>query len=141
MLFDLLEEEGLCVGGSTGINVAGAIRLARELGPGHTIVTLLCDHGARYQSKLFDAGFLAARGLPLPPWMRAASRRSRDDLPPALRPRDLQLQLPARGRAHARGAADRLRCSSSSSATCALLRELELRLALQRSRRTCTPTT
>jgi len=68
LLFDLLEEEGLCVGGSTAINVAGAVRLAGKLGPGHTIVTLLCDHGARYRSKLFDPGFLASRGLPLPPW-------------------------------------------------------------------------
>ena len=70
ILFDLLDEEGLCLGGSSGINVAGAIRLARELGPGHTIVTLLCDHGSRYQSKLFDPAFLASRGLPLPPWVR-----------------------------------------------------------------------
>jgi cysteine synthase A len=68
LIFDLLQEEGLCVGGSTAINLAGAIRLARQLGPGHTIVTLLCDHGARYRSKLFDPGFLASRGLPLPPW-------------------------------------------------------------------------
>jgi cysteine synthase A len=74
ILFDLLDEEGLCVGGSSGINVAGAIRLARELGPGHTIVTLLCDHGSRYQSKLFDPAFLAARGLPLPPWIGRAPR-------------------------------------------------------------------
>jgi len=73
LLFDLLAQEGLCVGGSTAINVAGAVRLARHLGPGHTIVTLLCDHGARYRSKLFDPGFLASRGLPLPPWARRAS--------------------------------------------------------------------
>jgi len=70
LLFDLLEDEGLCVGGSTAINLAGALRLAQRLGPGHTIVTLLCDHGARYRSKLFDADFLAARGLPLPPGAR-----------------------------------------------------------------------
>jgi cysteine synthase A len=68
LLFELLEEEGLCVGGSTAINVAGAIRLARDLGPGHTIATLLCDHGSRYATKLFDPAFLAAHGLPLPPW-------------------------------------------------------------------------
>ena len=76
LLFELLEEEGLCVGGSTAINLAGAIRLAKRLGPGHTIVTLLCDHGARYRSKLFDAGFLAARGLPLPPWTQRGEPRS-----------------------------------------------------------------
>ena len=77
IVFDLLAEEGLCVGGSTGINVAGAIRLARELGPRHTIVTLLCDHGSRYQSKLFDPAFLASRGLPLPPWAEGAKGGSR----------------------------------------------------------------
>jgi cysteine synthase A len=66
--FELLAQEGLCVGGSSAINVAGAIRLARDLGPGHTIVTILADHGSRYRSKLYDAGFLAAHGLPLPPW-------------------------------------------------------------------------
>ncbi len=74
VLFDLLVEEGLCFGGSSGINVAGAIRLAREFGPRHTIVTLLCDHGSRYQSKLFDRALLAARGLPLPPWTERAAR-------------------------------------------------------------------
>jgi cysteine synthase A len=73
VVFDLLEEEGLCVGGSSAINVAGAIRLACELGPGHTIVTILADHGSRYRSKLFDPAFLASRGLPLPPWARRAS--------------------------------------------------------------------
>jgi cysteine synthase A len=67
--FQLLEEEGLCMGGSTGVNVAGAIRLAKELGPGHTIVTLLCDYGTRYQSKLFDPAFLEAKNLPLPRWL------------------------------------------------------------------------
>jgi cysteine synthase A len=67
--FDLLEHEGLCMGGSTGINVAGAIKLAKALGPGHTIVTILCDHGSRYQSKLFNPAFLAEKGLPTPPWM------------------------------------------------------------------------
>jgi cysteine synthase A len=69
LLFELLEHEGLCVGGSSAINVAGAVRLARDLGPGHTIVTILADHGSRYASKLFDPGFLRSRGLPLPPWV------------------------------------------------------------------------
>jgi cysteine synthase A len=69
MLFDLVQHEGLCLGGSAGVNVAGAIRLARELGPGHTIVTVLCDHGSRYQSKLFNPAFLKEKGLPVPPWM------------------------------------------------------------------------
>jgi cysteine synthase A len=69
VVFDLLQHEGLCVGGSSGINVAGAIRLAREIGPGKTIVTLLCDSGTRYQSKMFNPEFLRAKGLPTPPWM------------------------------------------------------------------------
>ncbi len=68
-IFSLLEREGLCIGGSSGINVAGAIRLAQELGPGNTIVTMLCDHGQRYQSKLFDPAFLREKGLPTPPWL------------------------------------------------------------------------
>jgi cysteine synthase A len=68
-VFDLTQHEGLCMGGSTGINVAGAIRLAKDLGPGKTIVTILCDHGSRYQSKLFNPAFLAERGLPVPAWM------------------------------------------------------------------------
>jgi cysteine synthase A len=67
--FDLLQHEGLCVGGSSGINVAGAIRLARDLGPGKTIVTLLCDSGTRYQSKMFNPEFLRSKGLPTPPWL------------------------------------------------------------------------
>lgn len=67
--FDLLKEEGLCLGGSSGINVAGAIRLAQELGPGKTIVTILCDSGVRYQSKLFNPEFLREKGLPVPEWM------------------------------------------------------------------------
>jgi cysteine synthase A len=67
--FQLLQEEGLCVGGSSGVNVAGAIRLARELGPGHTIVTLLCDYGTRYQSKLYDPAFLSSKDLPTPSWL------------------------------------------------------------------------
>lgn len=69
VIFDLVQHEGLCMGGSTGINVAGAIKLAQELGPGHTIVTILCDHGSRYQSKLFNPAFLKEKGLPTPPWM------------------------------------------------------------------------
>jgi cysteine synthase A len=69
-IFDLIEHEGLCLGGSSGINVAGAIRLAKDLGPGHTIVTILCDGGARYQSKLFNPEFLRSKKLPVPEWMR-----------------------------------------------------------------------
>jgi cysteine synthase A len=76
-IFDLLEHEGLCLGGSSGINIAGAVRLARDLGPGKTIVTVLCDYGNRYQSKLFNPAFLAARGLPTPGWM---ARRSSVDI-------------------------------------------------------------
>jgi cysteine synthase A len=74
VIFDLIEHEGLCLGGSTGINVAGAIRLARDLGPGHTIVTILADSGARYQSKLFNADFLRQKGLPVPPWLTQRSQ-------------------------------------------------------------------
>lgn len=73
ILFDLLEHEGLCMGGSTGINVAGAIRLAKELGPGHTIVTVLADYGSRYQSKLFNAEFLRSKNLPVPQWLERRS--------------------------------------------------------------------
>lgn len=69
IVFDLLKEEGLCVGGSSGINVAGAIRLARDLGPGHTVVTILADSGTRYQSKLFNPVFLRSKGLPCPEWL------------------------------------------------------------------------
>ena len=69
IVFDLVQEEGMCVGGSTGINIAGAIRLARELGPGHTIVTVLCDYGTRYQSKMFNPEFLRGKNLPVPDWM------------------------------------------------------------------------
>jgi cysteine synthase A len=68
-IYELAEHEGLVMGGSTGINIAGAIRLARELGPGHTIVTILADQGSRYQSKIFNRAFLEARGLPPPPWL------------------------------------------------------------------------
>ncbi|MEO1986210.1 MAG: cysteine synthase A [Martelella sp.] len=69
LIFDLVTDEGLCLGGSSGINIAGAMRLARELGPGHTIVTILCDYGNRYQSKLFNPEFLKDKGLPLPQWL------------------------------------------------------------------------
>ncbi len=67
--FALVAEEGLCLGGSSGINVAGAIRLARDMGPGHTIVTVLCDYGTRYQSRMFNPAFLREKGLPVPPWL------------------------------------------------------------------------
>jgi cysteine synthase A len=73
LIFDLLEHEGLCLGGSSGINVAGAIRLARELGPGHTVVTVLADYGTRYQTKLFNPEFLRQKGLPVPPWLERRS--------------------------------------------------------------------
>jgi cysteine synthase A len=69
VIFDLATHEGLVMGGSTGINVAGAIRLAQDLGPGHTIVTILCDQGARYQSKIYNPAFLRERGLPVPEWL------------------------------------------------------------------------
>jgi cysteine synthase A len=73
IIFDLLEHEGLCLGGSSGINVAGAIRLAREMGPGHTIVTVLADYGTRYQSKLFNPDFLRSKNLPVPAWLERRS--------------------------------------------------------------------
>ncbi|MCG8597391.1 MAG: cysteine synthase A [Kiloniellales bacterium] len=69
LVFDLMEREGLVLGGSSGINVAGALRLAKQLGPGHTIVTILCDYGTRYQSKLFNPAFLREKGLPVPDWL------------------------------------------------------------------------
>ena len=69
IIFNLLKEEGLCLGGSSGINVAGAIRLANEMGPGHTIVTVLCDYGTRYQSRLFNPSFLKEKNLPAPGWL------------------------------------------------------------------------
>ena len=69
ILFDLVQTEGLCLGGSAGINVAGAVKMARDLGPGHTIVTMLCDYGNRYQSKLYNPEFLRSKDLPVPPWM------------------------------------------------------------------------
>lgn len=69
IVFDMVQNEGLCLGGSTGVNIAGAIRLARELGPGHRIVTILCDYGTRYQSKMFNPAFLREKNLPVPAWM------------------------------------------------------------------------
>ena len=69
VVFDLLKHEGLCVGGSSGVNVAGAIQLARQMGPGHTVVTLLCDYGTRYQSKMFNPKFLRSQNLPVPDWL------------------------------------------------------------------------
>ena len=73
IIFDLLEHEGLCLGGSSGINVAGAVRLAKELGPGRTIVTILADYGTRYQSKLFNPAFLREKNLPVPAWLERKS--------------------------------------------------------------------
>jgi cysteine synthase A len=69
IVFNLLKNEGICVGSSSGINLAGAIRMAKELGPGHTIVTILCDYGTRYQSKLFNPVFLKEKNLPYPDWL------------------------------------------------------------------------
>jgi cysteine synthase A len=74
LVFDLLEYEGLCLGGSSGINVAGAIRLAKELGPGRTIVTVLCDYGTRYQSRLFNPEFLRSKNLPVPRWLERSAQ-------------------------------------------------------------------
>jgi cysteine synthase A len=74
LVFDLLEHEGLCMGGSTGINIAGAIRMAKDMGPGHTIVTVLCDYGNRYQSKLFNPAFLREKNLPVPGWLVARKK-------------------------------------------------------------------
>jgi cysteine synthase len=78
VIYELLQHEGLCLGGSTGINVAGAIRLAKQLGPGHTIVTILCDSGNRYQSKLFNPEFMRSKNLPVPEWLE---KRSHIDVP------------------------------------------------------------
>ncbi|MEO1116122.1 MAG: pyridoxal-phosphate dependent enzyme, partial [Pseudomonadota bacterium] len=69
LIYDLLAEEGLCMGGSTAINMAGAVRMATDLGPGKTIVTILCDYGTRYQSKVYNPGFLREKGLPVPAWL------------------------------------------------------------------------
>jgi cysteine synthase A len=74
ILFDLLEHEGLCLGLSTGVNVCGAVKLARELGPGHTVVTILCDYGTRYQSKVWNPEFLRSKGLPVPSWLDGPGR-------------------------------------------------------------------
>jgi cysteine synthase A len=74
IIFDLLEHEGLCLGGSSGINIAGAIRMAREMGPGHTIVTILADYGTRYQGKLFNPEFLKSKNLPAPHWLAEPPR-------------------------------------------------------------------
>lgn len=73
-VFDMMQHEGLCLGGSSGVNIAGAVRLARDLGPGHRIVTMLCDYGTRYQSKLFNPAFLREKGLPVPGWLDADPR-------------------------------------------------------------------
>ena len=75
IVFDLIAEEGLCLGASSGVNVAGAIRLAKDLGPGHTIVTMLCDPGTRYQSRLFNPVFLKSKSLPIPAWLAAGPRQ------------------------------------------------------------------
>ncbi|QFU09168.1 Cysteine synthase [Rhodobacteraceae bacterium THAF1] len=75
IVFDLLQDEGLCMGGSTGVNVAGAMRLAKDLGPGHTIVTILCDYGTRYQSKVYNPEFLKEKGLPFPDWLEDTSSK------------------------------------------------------------------
>ncbi len=82
LIFNLLSEEGLCVGGSTGINIAGAIRMARDMGPGHKIVTVLADFGTRYQSKLFNPEFLRSKDLPVPHWLV----ESRADIPNVMQP-------------------------------------------------------
>ena len=81
--FDLLEHEGLCMGGSTGVNVAGAMALAKQMGPGHTIVTILCDYGTRYASKLFNPEFLRSKDLPVPAWLEAKSKAPKvfEDVP------------------------------------------------------------
>ena len=75
IVFDMLDTEGLCLGGSSGLNIAGAIRMAREMGPGHRIVTILCDYGTRYQSKLFNPAFLRQKQLPVPTWLEPAADR------------------------------------------------------------------
>ena len=78
IIFDLVLNEGYVLGGSSGINIAGAIRLAKKLGPGHTIVTILCDYGMRYQSKMFNPEFLRAKGLPVPHWLDTEGGTSSD---------------------------------------------------------------
>ncbi|MGN6514961.1 MAG: cysteine synthase A [Rhizomicrobium sp.] len=79
VIFDLLEHEGLCMGGSTGVNIAGAIRMAKQMGPGHTVVTILADYGTRYQSKLFNPEFLRSKNLPVPEWL--VSKRAAIEVP------------------------------------------------------------
>ena len=74
LIFDLLEQEGLCMGGSTAINMGGAVKMAEHMGPGHTIVTILCDYGSRYQSKLWNPAFLREKGLPIPNWLHGSDR-------------------------------------------------------------------
>ena len=71
ILFALIQNEGLCLGGSAGVNMAGAVKMAKDMGPGHTIVTILCDYGNRYQDKLFNPEFLRSKDLPVPPWMES----------------------------------------------------------------------
>ena len=78
LIFDLLAEEGICLGGSSAINIAGAVRMARDMGPGHTIVTILCDYGTRYQSKVFNPRFLREKGLPVPAWLDRPTARMPD---------------------------------------------------------------
>jgi cysteine synthase A len=82
VVFDLLQNEGLCLGGSSGVNVAGAMAMARDMGPGHRIVTILCDYGTRYQSKLYNPEFLASKGLPVPEWLARAPQ----DIPHVFEP-------------------------------------------------------
>ena len=74
LVFEMLEDEGICLGGSSGINIAGAIRMAKDMGPGKTIVTILCDYGNRYQSKLYNPAFLKEKGLPVPEWLDRAPK-------------------------------------------------------------------
>jgi hypothetical protein len=116
IVFDLLAEEGLCLGGSSGINVAGAVRMARDMGPGHTIVTILCDYGTRYQSKLFNPEFLAEKGLPIPPWMTGPGatcrKSSRHDARPSLAS---DRHLPALRRGAGGGTGDATRCGWSAT--------------------------
>ena len=81
IVFDLVARGRPCVGASSGVNIAGAIRLASELGPGHTIVTILCDNGTRYQSRLFNPAFLQSKSLPVPPWLRRTNPRCRTVFP------------------------------------------------------------
>jgi len=85
VLYDLLLNEGLCIGGSAGVNVAGAMRVARELGPGHTIATILCDSGMRYASKLYNREFLEAKGLPVPSFLLDESAQEKAHLQQILR--------------------------------------------------------